>query len=437
MNQYKIYDYYNFSIYVSLINGNQILIKKPYDQEYLKEQMNSKYLLEEIEFPSEYNKRNFEKIYICIHGSSRCNLKCKYCFVGDRQINKELTSEECKIFIDQIIRFFPNKTKYIIDLSGSAEPLLNLDLIISIAEYCNKIASEKKYNIITTFVSNGTLLDKKTVKTLQKLGVIFGVSLDGYRYYHNLNRINHNNQGTFDNILSNVKKIKNNEFLGAAITLNNAEMNLIDVYKTLIKYFPTISVKIVRTTLEQSNSFSDEDIYNIKQNYDDLYTFLLEKTLKKDLKYIKSILRGDDYFGKFIKRVFVNVKTNHRCDAGVSRFSLTQDHKIVACPAAINISELEIGTLKDGLDISKMKQLWRVHEDRFQCMNCEAKFVCGGECFVQSFNKSSQINKNDLQMCEIKMHFFKLAIKFKFDIMTHDLHLFNEIYKYCEIVLKY
>jgi len=46
--------------------------------------------------------------------------------------------EDAKIFIDNIIKMHPNAGKFIVDPTGSGEPLLDLDLILEIGEYCKK-----------------------------------------------------------------------------------------------------------------------------------------------------------------------------------------------------------------------------------------------------------------------------------------------------------
>jgi len=78
-----------------------------------------------------------------------------------------------------IIAEYPNAGMYIIDPTGSGEPLLKKNHLYQIGEYCKTKSNELKREILPMIVTNGTLLDKATVQELRDAGVLFGVSLDG------------------------------------------------------------------------------------------------------------------------------------------------------------------------------------------------------------------------------------------------------------------
>ena len=47
-------------------------------------------------------------------------------------------------------------------------------------------------------------------KILQNKGVLFGVSLDGNKYVHDLHRKNIKGEKTYDSIITNIESIENN-----------------------------------------------------------------------------------------------------------------------------------------------------------------------------------------------------------------------------------
>ncbi len=434
MNDYTTYKLNNHTIYVSRFNGNQIIL--PNDPNItnkdLKRIFKKNHMKDEIPNPSEYKKELFKTIYISLHASSKCNMNCKYCFMQDRP-DVNMTIDEAKRFIDFIISEFPKAEKFIVDPTGSGEPLLRMGFILELAEYCHLKSNEICKEVLPMLVTNGTLLTKENVDKLQSAGYIFGISIDGYQETHDANRLNKKQVGTYKQIIKNVKNIKHREYLGAAVTLTSEKMDLVKAFKTLSKYFTTISIKPVRSFDNTVDGINEDNIEEIKNQYTRLYKYILQKTLKGKLDYLGVLLNGDDYLGKFILRVILNHKINTRCDTGLGRFSLTPDKKIIACPGSIGIEDMELGTLDTGLNQDRMNHFWNILSERKHCQDCEVRFVCGGECMIVSYYKDNRLDSVDEVMCELKKHLFELAVKFKYELILESEELYKTVYDGCQI----
>lgn len=156
---------------------------------------------------------------------------------------------------------------------------------------------------------------------------------------------------------------------------------------------------------------------------------MLSETTKGNLEYIATLLNGDDYFGKFLLRTILGKKVTTRCDAGIGRFSLAPDGCIYVCPGAIDIEELVIGSLEDGINYDVRDKFWEHLTKRVRCEDCFARFVCGGECMVSSYYAANVIYKVDDVMCELKKFLYKLSLLFyKFIYQTNN---FEQIHKAC------
>jgi uncharacterized protein len=308
-----------------------------------------------------------------------------------------------------------------------------MDFILELAEYCHLKSDEICKEVLPMLVTNGSLLTKENVDKLQSSGYIFGISIDGYQEMHDANRVSNKQEGTYKQIIKNIKNIKHREYLGAAVTLTNEKMDLVKAFKTLSKYFTTISIKPVRSFDNSVDGINEDNIEEIKHQYTRLYKYILQRTLKGKLAELGILLNGDDYFGKFLLRVILNHKVSTRCDAGLGRFSLTPDKKIIACPGSIGIEEMDLGTLDNGLNQMKMNHFWSVQSQRKNCQDCEARYVCGGECMVVSYYKDKRLDSVDEVMCKLKKHLFELAIKFKFELILYSEELFNTVYEGCQI----
>jgi len=101
MTEYVTYELRNHLIYVCLVNGNQIMVPK-YDlltPKEIKRLFNKNNMGEKLPSPGEYKRALFRTVYISMHASSQCNMKCKYCFMQNRQ-GVNITIDEAKRFID-------------------------------------------------------------------------------------------------------------------------------------------------------------------------------------------------------------------------------------------------------------------------------------------------------------------------------------------------
>lgn len=111
----------------------------------------------------------------------------------------ETAKKAILFFLDS---FVPDeKRRFIIDLTGSGEPLLRLDFILEVNDFVLKLKSERKINIFCQLATNGMLLTKEVGALLKEKAILFGVSLDGGKEISEKNRtglkydlvINYNN----------------------------------------------------------------------------------------------------------------------------------------------------------------------------------------------------------------------------------------------------
>lgn len=349
-------------------------------------------------------------VYLGINISSSCNLSCSYCFKNQFSSKNNLTIEQIKDFIEKIIKLYPNLYRIVIDFSGSSEPLLNINEIEKTVEFCTKMCDNIGIELLPVLVTNGTLLHTETVKTLNKNRILYGVSIDGSKKQHNDSRIYINGKGSYSDILKNVKKIKNKKYIGAAVTINQSNINLIEIIRSLIKYFPTISMKISRNNTQFG--INENNVSDLLINYSKLIKYILDKTIAGDYTYLGSIINGDDYLGKFITRIVLNTKVAIRCDAGIARFSLGGDENIYICSAALGLEKFKIGNLSNGIFRLEQNKIMNILTDREDCEGCPAKSICGGECLVNEHYNSSSAKKTDSVMCRINVHLYNISLSF-------------------------
>lgn len=284
--------------------------------------------------------------------------------------------EDALSFLDRCFENWPDKQRYIIDLSGSGEPLLALPTILKIKEYCLKKQDQLNREVLVQFVCNGTLLDLETILLLQKKGILFGISLDGNQTIHDRNRMSSSGVGSFDGILKALKQAPSLDYVGVACTLTKNVFSLKASLKNLCSVFPTVAYKPARRgpfALDQAS------LGPWLEEYGSFCRWLLSETVAGRLIYVKALLNGDDFFGKFLRRCLLGQRVACRCDAGLTRVCLGIDGRIYPCPPASALPETAFSEKADSFSLDEAYQKAKA----FPCERCWCRHVCGGRCLVE------------------------------------------------------
>ena len=392
--------------------------------------VNSNFSVNRFDLENDYRSMNFDLIKytlehyqnsvgtFCINLSNACNLACDYCFNGKKD-GKSISIDKVKAFLDTCFKTFTNKEKYFVDVSGKGEPLLFLSKILEIKDYCVEISNRIRKEVLVSFVCNGTLLSKEVANILQKKGILFGVSLDGNEYVHNLHRKTVKGEDTYKTVIENVKAIEHHEYVGAATTLTKDVFSLVDSLKELSEVFNTVGYKPARNCLD---AFNEESIDLWLKEYDKLALFLLDECVKGNDKYLKVLLNGDDYFGKFIKRIILGVRGQIRCDGGLSRFSLDDNDNVYICPSAFGNDEFKVGDISH-IDVDKQRKIFDEQISKSHCGTCPVKYICGGECLIEK----RLVNGNNPLMCKYKKHLILLSMYFAISLIERNYPMFMNI----------
>lgn len=355
---------------------------------------------------------------LCLNITNTCNLRCRYCFNTEKS-KLHMTSKDAINACEKFFSTFCNADKYFIDFSGKGEPLLNKGLIKEVCDYLKLKSNEIRKEIIPMLVCNGTLLDKENVKFLQSNRILFGVSIDGNKFIHDLNRRDINDCPTFDLIMKNVNDIEDRTYVGCAITLTNNVFSISDEIKRLSNIFNTLSFRLVR---DEVLGLSEKYTKLWKIEYEKLTLLMIDEIRNNNIKLFKCLLNGDDLFGRYLFRAFTNSITLNRCDSCITRFTYDIDGKFYGCPAS---SGLENFAIDENNLLSKSQSELKIQVNK--CTNCSFKLLCGGECRIVDnlLTKPNQYN------CELKKYLTQLSFYLKDKCMILNLPLFKEILDFC------
>lgn len=367
------------------------------------------------------NNMEFESIKgigftLCLHPSRKCNLKCKYCFrdsnfLGDTKLSFKMARDAIDFFV---FKYAKNASKYLIDLSGSGEPLLEFGLIKKIVSHCDNIQNKIGKSVSVMFATNAVNLSEEKINYIDN-NLTIGFSLDGNKLINDENRCLQNGEGTYELVINSLKCLKNRKVgLATTITPKHQEVDIIYNHLVNLPNIDCISMKFIRCFDDSELDFSKFNISYLISRYEKLCENILRNFEFGNFDYIKPLLCGNDMFGTFIKRCLHHNYINaYPCDASINRISIDSLGDIYACSVLMGEKNSCIGNIFDGIDKDKqLKYLVTSNNKSMVCQNCWVRYICGGECYAVSFLKFKEFYHPYSQICLLKKELIKLSMGF-------------------------
>lgn len=421
--EYILYDYYNSvvfelskSMYDYLSNRDEYKYNPNYSDENLSFErlVNEGYLLSDENLAERFEE---DSAYLSFAPSYRCNLRCKYCFAKHGSSYKEITRDYTKESIVRMLDFFflqafPNKKSYRINFVSGGEPLINFDIIKQTVDYCENLIAQKNINVKIWLCTNGTLLTDAICKYLDKHKITIGISLDGSKNIHDENRIDALGNGTYERIIQRIQDIQNSETLsnrfkgiwGLSVLSNNST-SIIDI----ITHHRDIGLKDAQIKIER-NVIPNDFVYSkYKEMYLKLMKHFIAEAINGDCTKLRIILNNEDYLGKYLVRIITNQYTIMRCNAGKCKITICPNGDIYPCDSFVGIDEMKLGNMLTSPNISKRMSMLSTNECE-PCKNCSLRYLCGGDCYYNSYINTGSINVVHPKMCDMLRFLCELSI---------------------------
>jgi radical SAM protein with 4Fe4S-binding SPASM domain len=342
--------------------------------------------------------------------TTRCNLRCVYCYNSKERAEvqeKSLPLEIAKAGIDE---YFAKNTSRHIRFYGPGEPTQEFELMKQITEY----AKEKAGNTVTSELqTNGAFSSKVRQWILENLNIVW-VSFDGTPDIQNTQRpMGDQLAPSAPLIEENVKWLVANRgdrnlMVGARVTMTDLNVNrqteMVNYFNSLgIKYiwtdpiFPEVKRKAVCNDGDRSNDWATKHIIK------DLDVYV--KNFIDATRYAKT--KGV-FYGSFLTCNF-DGEAKINCRACTPAPHLTPDGYVSACDLVVygeNAYHMDCfiygkwNGKKFDYDENKIKIL----RDRNivnikHCKDCEAKLHCGGQCLGEVMNETGKLDGQKTATC--------------------------------------
>jgi len=340
-------------------------------------------------------------LQIIIELTERCNLRCRYCVFSGRYKyarihgSNDMSFDIAKKAVDYFLSRSRGNSNDIAAITFyGGEPLLKIDLIKGIVDYVKKIGEFD--NCRFSLTTNGTLLHKEIVDYFIKNKLSILVSLDGPKEIHDRYRVYQNGKGTFDIILQNLLRIKenhrdyfmNNISIAATLAPPYDFIKLIDFFYK--KYFfeqINEKVRLIGVDPYETTFFDDfriDDVKNIHVKLNGLFARYKKALINGN--YQKLTMEKELFDKEFHNIEYRIIKPlgdfcfpRGTCFPGRRRLFVNALGKYYMCERVG--SNYEIGDINEGFNYERIYDFIKKYEQFFsECKYCWALRLCS-KCF--------------------------------------------------------
>lgn len=344
------------------------------------------------------------KQMISLFLTTRCNLRCKYCYNSSERKRKNEQSLSFTMAKVGIEKFFKTNCSRHIRFYGPGEPTQEFQLLKDIIEYAKSLDK----SVTTELQTNGCFSESECEWLSKNVNIIW-ISFDGEPDIQNQQRPFPNNIPSSPVIERNVRSIVENGknvMVGARVTITDKNSSR---QKEMLNYFYNLGIKHVWS--------------------DPIFPSVGEIPVCKDLKKLKNYHLDMDayvdnfisayhyskqigiFYGSFLTCNFDGVCKKH-CRACTPVPHLTTDGYVSACDLVTfgeNAGHMDCfvyGKWNDDIqdyeyDYEKIKELQnRITDNMPHCSQCNINEHCGGYCLGEVMNETGSLYGQKLATCK-------------------------------------
>ena len=314
---------------------------------------------------------------LVIYPTLACNFDCYYCYQKNKTgILKKKAQEK---ILELIKHHSEKKTNISVEWFGG-EVLLAFDIVSDMSQKIINICKKNKVKYYTSMVSNGYLFTDDIIKKMKSYKIEkVQVTLDGPPAIHNKRRILKNTkEGTFDEIIKNIKKLKKNN-IRVSIRVNvNKDFN-IDSLLQLTKI-------LEKNGLIKNNFYIAQECDSDSRNKSCMNEGCLsdEGFAKLNLEFCKKLhnLGLKELYEHYYPKVSFNFCETTRFNS----ISIDPEGYLYKCRKDVGMPEKAVGNILDNNTYNEIffnnnvkYMTWNPFKYK-KCLECNILPICSGNC---------------------------------------------------------
>jgi uncharacterized protein len=297
-----------------------------------------------------------------------------------KNISERMSWETAKKAIDYILNEPFKEQSVIFDFIGG-EPFLEIDLIDQICDYLKLQLFETNHHWFNSyrfsFSTNGINYHEEKVQNFIKKNhnhLSIGITIDGTRVKHDLNRVYKSGKGSYDDVVKNIplwlEQFPNG---GTKVTISSADISYI---KESVLHLYSLGIKEVNINVVFEDVWAEGDDALFEEQLIQLADEIISKEYYKD--YSCSFF--SEHLGKPLD---CKLQNQNWCGAG-RMLAVDAAGNFYPCTRFAGYSLREkkpaiIGNIHDGIDTNKLRPyltLDRCTQSPQECIECEVAEGC-------------------------------------------------------------
>ncbi len=348
-----------------------------------------------------------KSITFCV--TEDCNLACKYCYMTGKNSFKKMTFETAKKVVDYLLseRDTFNEKSVIWEFIGG-EAFVEIELVDRITDYIKQqmfLLDHPWFNSYRlSFSSNGLLYGTPAVQKYikkNKYHLSIGLSVDGNKMKHDLQRIKPDGSGSYDDVIKNVP-LWLSQFPGSSSKATFSHDDIPYLKDSIISLWDN-GIKTVAANVVFEDVWEEGDDIIMEQQLRELADYVLEYKLWEDY----SVRFFDPNIGNPLREEDLG---KNYCGAG-KMLAIDCDGNFFPCVRFYNISlnnrkAICVGNSDTGISQDKLRPFQALSlksQSPLECVKCE---VASGCAWCQGCNydlaETDTIYQRAINLC--KMH---------------------------------
>lgn len=342
-----------------------------------------------------------------IKPTNHCNLRCRYCFIDNSMKNSSprMTLDMARLIVDQIADYVRDEQyENCKILWHGGEPLLwGIDNYKAIFDYISERHNDIQWEF--SMQTNLTLLNEDYIELFKTHHMGLGISMDGYKELHDMNRVYVDGSGSYDSVVNKILLARQRGMSVGVIIVVNADniMHLKDIYYFFKKNKIGIQFNPLMSIGEASNNQLSISIDAYGKALIELFDLWINDTdaspIGNFIEIASSIKTG----------ITSNCVFSANCQNSITVIEPNGD--ILPCDRLCGNKEFVYGNIFS----SKLKDIMLLKKQAFEersnniynitCKDCKYLKICNGGCPADNDSKSFGSTKSAL--CHVYKDLFE------------------------------
>ncbi len=330
-------------------------------------------------------------MHLTLHLTTACNMRCSYCYAPPHD-GEPMTVEIGRAALELGARL--NKESCGVVFFGG-EPLLQKELITGIVAHARDLEREQVGRFHFKITTNGLLLDDAWLEYAIRNDILIAMSFDGVQAAHDRHRRLPGGGGTFDLLLSRLKRLLEVRPYASVLMCVNPDTAL--HLAESVEFLIGLEVRYLILSLNYAADWTEADFGVLKKQY---------RRLAK--KYIDWTRAGRKfYLSPFEVKLSSHINRHcwrkERCELAQRQISVDPRGHLFPCvqfPRAGADSPWCIGHVSTGIDETARQRIHDQSEaEKDFCRECALNARCHNTCGCLNWQTTGSINGISPVLC--------------------------------------